>query len=912
MDGDEFSDDIFDRDFDEAPNSSKVVLRPYQVAAHEAVFKSWQDHRSVLLVLPTGCGKTLTAAAILRDRAKEGRILWLAHRGELLDQAAEALGKKIGLSCEIEKAERRADRRTLFGTSDVVVGSVQTLRGTRLTSWKDDSFATIVVDEAHHAPARTYRQILEQFPDAKVLGLTATPDRGDGIAMGHVFTDCAFTYETRTAITEGWLTPIVQKQVRVAEIDLSQVKTVRGDLDETELAKIMELEGSLHGIASAIAQSREGRPTIVFCTSVEQSKELSRIMNDYGIRSTQVDGTTPPLIRAERLTQFQTREVDALVNVGVLTEGFDAPLTACVAMARPTKSRSLYAQCLDAQTQILTDAGWRSIDDSLDDLRVAAFEPSSKTWHWSPILSRTERQLGDESMFGIESPHLSIRVTAGHRMLVRSRHGSEMRFERADSIGGELRLPVAAAHERPDANIADCDLMFLGYLLTDGNFNRLNNAITLYQSDKYPDVVARIGACIVACGFKFGHESSFPQSNFKRNHAMNRWWISKGAPRGRDKHLSGWGRLAEWVSDGKSLTPAFETLSARQVGVLLSAMIDGNGSKHVPDDHTRHSFTISLANRALGDAVQSMLARSGYRCNVVPMGDVACQIHGSNDREWSMLTKAADGRPIWRKVEAGQLERVWCVESDTGAIFIRRNGKVAIVGNCLGRGLRPVDPPEVDASAEFRRAAIAASRKPDCLILDFVGNSGKHKLINPIDILAGKPLPPEVEARVRELTEEGRPTEEALKQAEDEAIQREREREEKRKKNAAIRAKVAMKTRSVDPFGATTDALDPEHRATQAQLDYLANFVKPKDLEKLAPNLSKNAAWKLTDTLKKRRKEGLCTYGQARVLARAGLRIDVPVETASKIIDHLAANNWLPSAQILERFGEKKQDEGER
>lgn len=575
MGGDEFDDDIFDRDFDEAPNSSKVVLRPYQLAAHEAVFKSWQDHRSVLLVLPTGCGKTITAAAILRDRAKEGRILWLAHRGELLDQAAEALGKKIGLSCEIEKAERRADRRTLFGTSDVVVGSVQTLRGTRLTSWKDDSFATIVVDEAHHAPARTYRQILEQFPDAKVLGLTATPDRGDGIAMGHVFTDCAFTYETRTAITEGWLTPIVQKQVRVAEIDLSQVKTVRGDLDETELAKIMELEGSLHGIASAIAQSREGRPTIVFCTSVEQSKELSRIMNDYGIRSTQVDGTTPPLIRAERLTQFQTREVDALVNVGVLTEGFDAPLTACVAMARPTKSRSLYAQM-------------------------------------------------------------------------------------------------------------------------------------------------------------------------------------------------------------------------------------------------------------------------------------------------------------------------------------------------LGRGLRPVEPPEVDASAQLRRAAIAASRKPDCLVLDFVANSGKHKLINPIDILAGKPLPPEVEARVRELTEEGRPTEEALKQAEDEAIQREREREEKRKKNAAIRAKVAMKTRSVDPFGATTDALDPEHRATQAQLDYLANFVKPKDLEKLAPNLSKSAAWKLTDTLKKRRKEGLCTYGQARVLARAGLRIDVPVETASKIIDHLAANNWLPSAQILERFGEKKQDEGER
>lgn len=570
MDGDEFDDSFFDN-FDEAPNSSKVVLRPYQIAAHEAVFKSWQDHRSTMLVLPTGCGKTLTAAAILRDRRREGRILWLAHRGELLEQAAEALAKRIGLSCEVEKAERRADRHTLFGISDVVVGSVQTLRGNRLASWKPDSFSTIVVDECHHAPAKTYRQILERFPDAKVLGLTATPDRGDGVAMGHVFTDCSFTYETRTAIRDGWLTPIVQKQVRVAEIDLSQVKTVRGDLDETELAKIMELEGSLHGIASAIAQSREGRPTIVFCTSVEQSKELARIMNDYGIRSTQVDGATPQPIRAERLAQFQTREVDAIVNVGVLTEGFDAPLTACVAMARPTKSRSLYAQC-------------------------------------------------------------------------------------------------------------------------------------------------------------------------------------------------------------------------------------------------------------------------------------------------------------------------------------------------LGRGLRPLDAPEVDASPELRRAAIAASRKPDCLVLDFVGNSGKHKLINPIDILAGKPLPPDVEERVRQLTEEGRPSEEALSQAEQEAIDRERAREEKRKRDAAIRAQVAMKSRTVDPFGATTDSLAPEHRATQAQLDYLANFVKPKDLEKLAPNLSKKAAWKLTDTLKKRRKEGLCTYGQARVLAKHGLRIDVPMETATKIIDHLAANNWTPSAKLLERFGDTKGD----
>lgn len=526
------------------------------------------DHR---YLLPHGtvvhnCGKTVTAASILHDRAKQGRILWLAHRGELLDQAAEALSKRIGLSCEIEKAERRADRDGLFGMSDVVVGSVQTLRGKRLRSWDPNAFSTVVVDECHHAPARTYRQILDHFDDAKVLGLTATPDRGDGVAMGHVFTDCAYTLETRDAIRDGWLTPIVQKAVSIAEIDLSDVKTVRGDLDERQLSQIMEVEESLHGIVNGVQKYRSDRPTIVFCVSVAQSKELSRIFNDYGIRAAQIDGETPAVIRAERLTQFRTREIDLLVNVGVLTEGFDAPLASCVAIARPTKSRSLYAQM-------------------------------------------------------------------------------------------------------------------------------------------------------------------------------------------------------------------------------------------------------------------------------------------------------------------------------------------------IGRGLRPLTPPDVSQTVEERKAALAASPKPNALVLDFVGNAGRHRLVNPIDILAGKDLPDDVAKRAKELAEGGMMTDDALTQAEAEAVERERLAEEKRKREAKIRAVAAVRARSVDPFDVTESGLAPEHRATREQLQYLSSFVRPKDLAKLEKSLSKQGASKLAKKLKDRRRQGLCTYAQAKVLARAGLRVDVSFETASSIIDWLSSHEWKPSAAMMDRFG---------
>src|SRR5690606_38168609 len=198
------------------------------------------------------------------------------------------------------------------------------------------------------------REILSHFHDAKVLGLTATPDRGDGVGLGAVFDVVAYEYGIRKAIDDGYLVNIVQKSIVCADLDLSDVKTVAGDLAQGELEQRLKLDAVLHQIAGPLVREAGNRPTIVFTAGVGQAHALVDVMAGYAPvgRTVAIDGSTPAELRAERLDAFRRGDVQFLVNCAVLTEGFDAPETACVAMARPTKSRALYAQCVGRGTRL--------------------------------------------------------------------------------------------------------------------------------------------------------------------------------------------------------------------------------------------------------------------------------------------------------------------------------------------------------------------------------------------------------------------------------------------------------------------------------------------------------------------------------------------------------------------------------
>lgn len=329
------------------------ALRPYQVAALRGIAAEWQRVRSTLLVLPTGTGKTVVFADVIRRRAYAGRALVLAHREELLTQAADKL-RDVGIAADVEQGDRRADVFSLTGVAPVVVASVQTLHARRLQRWPADHFATVVVDEAHHGTARSYRAILDHFRTAKVLGVTATPDRGDGVGLRAVFESVAYEYGIRDAIRDGFLAPIRQRAIECADLDISDVKSARGDLADGELQQAMTVDAVLHQVAGPLVREAGERSTVAFVAGVQHAHALVEVLSGY-VPPTQVaaiTGDTSRDIREEVIERFKAGDLRFLVNVGVLTEGFDAARTACVAIARPTKSRALYAQMIGRGTRL--------------------------------------------------------------------------------------------------------------------------------------------------------------------------------------------------------------------------------------------------------------------------------------------------------------------------------------------------------------------------------------------------------------------------------------------------------------------------------------------------------------------------------------------------------------------------------
>jgi superfamily II DNA or RNA helicase len=337
-----------------------MILRPYQADAVEGIFDAWRTARSTLLVQPTGTGKTVTFAHVIR-RVPVGRALVLAHREELIFQAADKIEAVTGAKPDIEMAEMRADTR-LFGKARVVVSSIQTqVAGrngdTRMKRFDPGEFGLLVVDEAHHATAPTYRRVLEHYgrnPDLKILGVTATPDRHDEEALGQVFDSVAYDYELLDAIHDGWLVPIRQRSVVVDGLDYSSIRTTAGDLNGADLARVMEYEETLHAVASPALELAAGRKTLVFAASVAHAERLCEIFNRHRPECARfVTGTTPKDERRAMLADYAVEKFQILVNVGVATEGFDEPGIQVVVMARPTKSRALYAQMAGRATRPL-------------------------------------------------------------------------------------------------------------------------------------------------------------------------------------------------------------------------------------------------------------------------------------------------------------------------------------------------------------------------------------------------------------------------------------------------------------------------------------------------------------------------------------------------------------------------------
>lgn len=325
-----------------------MELRPYQQAALQAIADAEaRGVRCQALVLATGLGKTVIFSHLLAQRG--GRALVLAHRDELLQQAAQKIAA-IYPGCHVGIVRGDLDQRE----AQIVVASVQTLaRARRLARIRPD-FKTVIVDEAHHSAAESYGRIFEHIAqsDPLLIGVTATPDRADGKGLDKWFSEIVFEMGLDAGIREGWLCDLEGKLILLKDADFSKVHVKKGDYDLSELAAVMKAANWHEHVARAFFEHAADRRTVIFVPKVQMAHELAEHLRANGARAEAIDGSQPLEERRRVLRRLASGEAQVIVNCAVLTEGFDEPSLSCVMMARPTKSRALYTQCVGRGTRL--------------------------------------------------------------------------------------------------------------------------------------------------------------------------------------------------------------------------------------------------------------------------------------------------------------------------------------------------------------------------------------------------------------------------------------------------------------------------------------------------------------------------------------------------------------------------------
>jgi superfamily II DNA or RNA helicase len=331
-----------------------VQLRPYQREAIEAVLSARRaGHRRLLVQLPTGAGKTVVFSE-LAARARR-QVMVLAHREELLEQARDKLGRALGGKRQVglERGAERAEPE-----AEVLVCSMRSLGVERLAALlRGRDIGLIVYDECHHATATDNLRVLEQLGvfrpdyDGTLLGFTATTERADGQGLDRVFEKIAYSRSLPQLIEDGFLVPLSGYRLGTPA-RLDQVKVAGRDLDEESLAQAVDIEERNVFVARAIQELARDRRTIAFAVNVAHAQHLAHALRLIGVSAATVHGEMASAERARVLADFRAGRYQVLSNVAVLTEGFDDPEVSCIAMARPTRSASLYTQCVGRGTRL--------------------------------------------------------------------------------------------------------------------------------------------------------------------------------------------------------------------------------------------------------------------------------------------------------------------------------------------------------------------------------------------------------------------------------------------------------------------------------------------------------------------------------------------------------------------------------
>jgi len=738
--------------------SMPLKLRPYQVDLKEDIYAAWNaGYRNVLARLPTGMGKTKTFCSITIDKAilspEKLPTAIMVHRKELVQQISLTLAEEEIIHniiaprqviTGIVASHRRVLNKQYYSyQAPVTVVSVDTLnaRIMKHQAWAKSIRLWITDEAAHLLKNNKWGRAVEYFPNAIGLGVTATPRRLDKKGLGRhadgVFDVMVEGPDTRWGIENGFL---CKYKIAIPQSDYQRYLRRAGDgADYTREAMVSaSLKSHIVGdVVENYIKFAEGKQAILFATDIGTGRRMEERFSARGIKAKLLTSESSDKERLDNLLDFQKKKLQVLINIDLFDEGLDVPGIECVIMARPTMSLSKYLQmCLDEKTEILTCRGWLRHDQITKQDLVAGFNTDTQEIEWcktEKIIKRERRE--DERMFAYSSPHLDFRITSNHDLLVKS-HSKTSRnwLKEIVDVTAERKsmfnVPVAGDAFFPlGAELTDAEIHFLGWFLTDGTlarYGKKSKCIRIYQCENQKKHLRHIEQTLKDCGFKYFVHRVIRKGKLEKYDPMIYFTIPYAPPnRNFDgwENLDGWWRLKKWID--KSIPEIYDSLSSRQIEVLLESMNLGDGSK--PRSISWKQKTLALTcgdNKVMADRLQSLLVRRGFRCNQytqkpsligtknvyllrIKKGTVS-SIAGTGDSDGSIDQKTYKRsrikvENIWRK------EIVWCVKNRLGTIVTRRNGKVIIMGNC-GRGLRP------------------APGKEHLILIDHVGNVAEHGL----------------------------------------------------------------------------------------------------------------------------------------------------------------------------------------
>ena len=745
---------------------TKFNNRAYQDKLINDSLQAWADGNKVIMaVLPTGGGKTVCMSSIIKQH--KGYGVAMVHRGELVSQISITLARS-GIVHSVAGSRATitaitAQHYALFGRSyvnqqsaDWIVASVDTVvsgKGVWVDRFKRSTLG--IIDEGHHClkDNKWGRCFSMLAPDSKGWLPTATPRRSDGKGLGSHSDGIADVLvegpDMRALIDQGYLTDYTVRVIDTNDLDLSNVKTTgSGELSKVGVAEAVAKSRVIVGnVVEKYLQFASGKLGVTFAATIEEGERLTAEFNAQGVPAVMLTGDTPTAERAREIASFSRREKLMRVNVDLFGEGFDLPAIEIVIMARPTASFILY--CLDPETEVLTPSGWLSHADALKTDSVIAFDMTTGECREVPVTGRVKRPpLVGESMYKLKSPHLDFNVSDKHNLIVKSRSSKTWAFNTAEVAAQRksmMQIPVAANGVYVGSGLTDSELALLGWYLSDGGINKKNNALRITQACNKIEHIESIRNALIGCGFKYS-ERLVKRKNCPPAHRDTvEFLVSKGKPRGTDKHLTGWGRLEQWLC--KSVPACYDTLTRDEFVKVLHTLNLGDGDNQHVHNYKLATMTIACGtNLKMANRLQALCVTRGFRCNMssvqyegysmwhnLLIKDVqVSSIAGTGNKDGSVGGK----KPYKRsriKINNELPDFVWCLSNELGTLITRRNGKVAIMGNCqqFGRALRLLIDPELmrqwdTFTVEERLAHIAACDKPRAIIHDHVGNFIRH------------------------------------------------------------------------------------------------------------------------------------------------------------------------------------------